>query len=49
MLFALQFAVTKAGEACLKQNIRFYEPIQTEIELAVENGEVEVEMPIPKL
>lgn len=33
----------------INQDIPIYEPIRTEIELAVENGEIEVEMSSPKL
>lgn len=47
-LFKAKYSLVVSFEA-INQDIPIYEPIRTEIELAVENGEVEVEMPIPKL
>lgn len=43
-LFKAKYSLAISFEA-VNQDIPIYEPIRTEIELAVENGEIEVEMP----
>ena len=43
-LFKAKYSLAVSFEA-INQDIPIYEPIRTEIELAVENGEIEVEMP----
>ena len=43
-LFKAKYSLAVSFEA-INQDIPVYEPIRTEIELAVENGEIEVEMP----
>ena len=47
-LFKAKYSLAVSFEA-INQDIPIYEPIRTEIELAVENGEIEVEMSSPKL
>lgn len=43
-LFKAKYSLAVSFEA-INQDIPIYEPIRTEIELAIENGEIEVEMP----